>query len=74
MTTAACTVRASTLRHAPSGPLDLVGAGDVGVHVRVTGSGVPVVECRGDHAARPGLIATGLTRARADHVLLDELQ
>lgn len=56
------------------GTLHLVGDDDVGVQVRVTRAGVPMVECRGDHPAGAGLMTARVTDARADDALLDELQ
>ena len=55
-------------------PLDLVGDDDVGVQVRVTGPGVPMVERSRDHPAGVDLLATSVADAGADDALLDELQ
>jgi len=56
------------------GAPDLVGDHDVGVQVRVIGSGVPVIEGGRDHPAGADLTTAGLPDARADDALLDELQ
>ena len=69
-------VHGSPVQAAPGavGPLDLVGDDDMGVQVRVTGPGVPVVERSGHHPAGANLMTASVAGARADDALLDELQ
>ncbi len=56
------------------GALDLVGDHDVGVQVRVTSPGVPVIEGGRDHPEGADLMTAGVADARADDSLLGELQ